>query len=309
MRVLVTGGTGFIGRALLKALTASGHAARILTRNPQVTTLPPGAAAMRWDPPGGGAAGSGEAVPEAALEGVDALVHLAGANVGDRPWTAARKRAIRDSRVLGTRALVSAAANSRPGPKILVAASAVGWYGNGGDRWLREGDGRGEGFLAETVEAWEREIFRAEAAGLRTVALRNGVVLGRGGALAKLRRPFALGLGAILGSGKQYLSWIHLEDAVGAIMRALENAEMRGVYNCCAPEPATNREFSAALARALRRPLLLRVPEWAVKLGFGEMGRETLLVSQRASADKIEAAGYRFRYPRLEAALAEILGG
>lgn len=311
MRVLVTGGTGFIGRALVARLAASGHSAIILTRNLQVTQrgrpgfvrphpLPPGAAAMPWNPP--------DPVPAAALEGVDAVLHLAGANVGAWPWTAARKREIRDSRVLGTRALVDSLRDAPARPRALVAMSGVGYYGDAGDRLLREADPPGAGFLSDVVRDWEREIFAAETLGVRTVSLRSGVVLGRGGALAKMRRPFALGLGAVVGSGRQYLSWIHLDDAVGAILHALGYEGLRGPCNLSA-EPATNRAFSAALARALGRPLLFRAPAWAVRAALGEMGKETLLASQRASSEKLLASGYRLCYPGLEACLKDILGG
>jgi uncharacterized protein (TIGR01777 family) len=240
------------------------------------------------------------------LDGADAVVHLAGENIGQWPWTAARKRRILDSRVQGTRSLVDAMGRAPAGPKVLVAASAMGWYGNGGDQVLPESAGPGKGFLAEVCASWEREIFRAEESGIRTVAVRNGLVLGRGGALGKLLPAYRLGLGPVLGSGRQWWSWIHLQDAAGIFAHALGRAGLRGPVNGCAPAPATQREFARALARAVHRPLWLRAPAFALRLALGEMA-DTLLEGQRADTGKIQAAGYAFRHPALLGALEDLL--
>ena len=272
-----------------------------LTRNPKdaQAKLPPGALAYPWSAPG--------PIPSEALAGADAVVHLAGESIGRWPWTESRKRKLRESRILGTRSLVKALAEAHPRPAALVAASAVGYYGDRGDAWMDEQAGPGLGFLAGLAADWEGEIFRAESLGVRTVALRNGVVLGPGGALAKLRLPFSLGLGTTLGSGQQFFSWIHREDAVDVVAFVLGREDVRGAVNAVAPEPVTNREFSAALARALGRPLLLRVPAPVLRMALGEFSR-TLLEGQRVSARKLASLGYSFRYPGLDAALVDIIG-
>lgn len=302
MRILVTGGTGFIGRPLVSRLLEAGHEARVLSRDPAAAEkrLPPAARAFAWRAP--------EPLPPEALAGVDAVLHCAGENVGRWPWTRERKRDIRESRVEATRRLVQSLAEAPRRPKALIAASAVGYYGDSGDNWLREGDGPGKGFLAQVVKDWEAELFKAEALGIRTVALRLGVVLGRGGALDRMLPPFKAGLGAVVGSGMQYLSWVHIADAVEAFVFALGKETARGPLNLGAPEPATHRDFSRSLARALRRPLLLRAPGWAVQLALGEMGRETLLKGQRVSSEKLASLGYAFRFPALDLALGDILG-
>jgi uncharacterized protein (TIGR01777 family) len=201
--------------------------------------------------------------------------------------------------------LAALPADSRP--KVLVSASAVGYYGEGGDAWLSETSPPGNGFLAHLVRDWEAETFPAEALGIRTVALRLGVVLGDGGALAKMLPFFKLGLGAVLGGGRQWLSWVHRTDAAEIFIQALHDEAWRGAVNAVAPQPVTNRDFSRALVRALRRPLLLSAPAFALEAVLGEMARETLLKSQRASADRLVAHQYPFRFPSLEEALRDIL--
>ena len=312
MIVLVTGATGFIGRALSARLAAEGHSLRILTRNTQDTSLaglPAGIAAFPWP--------SGAPVPDAAVAGTDAVVHLAGESIGAWPWTAARKRRILDSRVQGTRALVEAMDRVRAsgsvsgggagGPSVFVAASAVGYYGDGGDEVLAETRGPGKGFLAEVCVAWEREIFRARDFGIRTVAIRNGLVLGRGGALEKLLPVYRLGGGAVLGSGRQWWSWTHVLDTAGIFAHALGNAALEGPVNGCAPGPVPQRDFARALAKAVHRPLLLKAPAFALRLGLGEMAC-TLLEGQKTDVSKL-AKGYDYRYRTLDAALQDIAAG
>lgn len=304
MIVLLTGATGFIGRLLAARLaalpTTPAHRLRILTRNLHVPPgiLPASAAIFPWS-------GAGP-VPEAALDGVDSVCHLAGENIGAWPWTAERKRRILDSRVLGTRALVESLGKLRKPPSVFVAASALGYYGDAGAALRRETDGPGTGFLAQVVRAWEAEIFKADRLGMRTVAIRSGLVLGRAGALAKMAPVFRLGLGSVLGTGRQYWSWIHVEDTVGIFMHALEQAGLSGAVNGCAPSPTTQGDFSRTLAQAVHRPLLFKAPGFALRLALGEMA-DTLLQSQNADAEKILASGYRFRFPALPDALADIL--
>jgi uncharacterized protein (TIGR01777 family) len=326
MIILLTGATGFIGRPLVSRLAAEGHRLRILTRNLQATqcivqgygtSVTPHA----WPREG--------AVPEEAIAGADAVIHLAGESIGSWPWSGGRKRRILESRVKGTRALVEAMAatvKKGSGPRVFISASAVGYYGDSGDAIMKEtdvpvsGSGSGSGFLAEVSRAWEAEIFKAEASGIRTVAIRNGLVLGHqggfghqggaghrfGGALAKMLPAFRCGLGAVMGSGDQYWSWIHIEDTVGIFLHALVEERMRGPVNGAAPEPVTQREFSRILAGALHRPLLFRAPAFALRLVLGEMA-DTLLGGQRADAGKLASLGYRFRYPGLPAAFADLL--
>jgi uncharacterized protein (TIGR01777 family) len=305
MIVLITGATGFIGKALTARLASEGHSLRILTRNPNATQAAAigavsGVQAFTWP--------SGGPVPEAAMDGVDAVAHLAGENIGQWPWTAARKARILESRVQGTRELVAAMGRAARKPSVFVAASAVGYYGDGGERLLDETAGPGTGFLSETCVAWEREIFRAEEMGIRTVAVRNGLVLGRGGALEKLLPVFRLGAGAKLGSGRQWWSWIHVQDTAGILAHALATPGLRGAVNGTAPDPVRQGEFALALAAAVRRPLLFKAPAFALRLVLGEMAA-TLLEGQRTDGKKLAASGYTFRYPRIGLALGNITAG
>lgn len=304
MIVLLTGATGFIGKAVARRLAAEGHALRALTRNPQVNQapssrgpLPPGCLAFAWR--------EGGPVPPEALDGADAVIHLAGESLAAGRWTAARKGRIRSSRIDGTRALVEAMGRMAAKPRIFASASAVGYYGNSGDRPVDENTPAGEGFLAGICRAWEAEAFRAEALGVRTVALRLGLVLGKGGALAKLAPVYRLGAGAALGSGRQWWSWIHVEDAAGLFAHALANETLRGPVNAVAGA-APQRDFARALGRVVHRPVLFRVPAFALRLALGEMA-STLLEGQRATAAKALASGYPFRYPGLDAALRAAL--
>jgi len=297
LRVAVTGSTGLIGSALVPTLRAEGHRVVRLVRS----RVEAGSGDVLWDP-------AKEEVDAAGLEGLDAVVHLAGENVG-KPWSAAQKVRIRESREKGTRTLARALARLKQPPKVLVSASATGYYGDRGDEVLDESAGNGTGFLAEVCRVWEAEAQPARDAGIRVVHPRIAVVLSReGGALEKMLLPFRLGVGGKVGSGKQWMSWVELDDVVEAIRFALRREEVEGPVNLTAPNPVTNEEFTRTLGRVLGRPTLLPVPGFALKLALGEMAEETVLASQRAVPDRLTKAGFRFRYPEIEGALRAVLG-
>lgn len=299
MKVLVTGGSGFIGRALCGALAARGDAIVAPLRRPgSAGQLPAGVERIQWD--------ASAAPPPRAFDGVDAIVHLAGESVAQR-WTAAHKRRIRDSRVDGTRRLVDALAALEPRPGVLVAASAIGVYGDRGDEIVTEESAPGRDFLAEVCVAWEGAARRAEALGLRVALLRIGVVLGPGGgALARMLPPFKLGLGGPVGSGRQWMSWVHRDDVVGLVLHTLDQPAATGALNATAPKPVRNREFTRALGTVLRRPTLLPLPAFALRFAFGEMAA-LLLGGQRVLPARTQASGYAFRFPALDPALRQIL--
>jgi uncharacterized protein (TIGR01777 family) len=299
MKILITGSTGLIGRALVDELKHAGHTLCRLMR--------PGTRAgalheadgfdVRWDPNTGELGG--------AAVGADAVVNLAGASIADGRWTTARKRVLRNSRVETTRALVNALAKMAARPRVLVSASAIGYYGNRGEEILTEESQPGSDFLSEVAKEWENEASKAEALGIRVVLPRFGVVLAKeGGALPQMARPFRLGLGGRIGSGQQWMSWISLQDAVGVTRMALENGDVRGAVNVVAPEPARNVDFTRALAEALHRPALFPAPAFALRLVLGEMADALLLSSQRVVPAKLEKLGYKFSQPDLETALA-----
>jgi uncharacterized protein len=297
MRILLTGGTGFIGRALASALVTQGHAVTVLTRDPAraARVLPPGVPAIAMP---------GELPPERAP---DAVVNLAGENLGAHRWTPARKREFVDSRVGTTRRLVAWLAGLPPAPRVLVSGSAVGYYGARGDEPLAEDAPPGDEYQSRLCRDWEAEALRAEDAGVRVCCIRIGVVLaGDGGALAAMKTPFRLGLGGRLGSGLQWMSWIHRDDLVALIGWLLEGAAHRGAYNATAPEPVTNREFARALGAALRRPALLPVPAPLVRVLVGEMAH-LLLTGQRVVPARARVEGFSFRYPALPEALRAAL--
>lgn len=297
MKVLVSGSHGLIGQALVAALNAAHHQVIRLVRGQ------PGPGAVGWDIGAGRVDGEG-------LGGLDAVVHLAGAGLGQRRWTEKEKARIRDSRVVGTRLLSSALAGLDPPPSVLVSGSAIGWYGDRGAEILDEGSPAGSGFLSEVCQVWEQATAAADAAGIRVVHLRTGIVQSPGGgALAKQLSLFRLGAGGRLGSGHQYLSWISLHDEVGAILHALAQPSLRGPLNATAPAPVTNAEHARILGRVLGRPAVLPVPAAALSLLLGtEMAREMLLSSQRVWPRVLESTGYRFRHPELEGALRDALG-
>ena len=278
MNIAISGASGFIGRQLLKSLGQAGHSVRALSRHA------PFAKSMRE---------------------ADVVVHLAGEPIAQR-WTAQAKQRIRESRVAGTRKLVEALATLSRRPEALICASAIGYYGSRGDEILTESSPPGSGFLPEVCVAWEREAQAAEALGIRVVRVRTGVVLAAsGGALARMLPPFRMGVGGRLGNGRQWMSWIHLEDLVALFQLAVES-QVRGPLNAVAPYPVTNSDFTRELARVLGRPAVFPVPEFALRLLFGEMA-EVLLASQRVAPSAAEAAGFRFRFPQLGPALAGLL--
>ncbi|MCK6527126.1 TIGR01777 family oxidoreductase [Myxococcota bacterium] len=304
MDVLVTGATGFLGRKVCAALAARGDRVRVLSRSTGAGWSVPGAAEAFATP------AHGEPFPAAGLQGGDAVVHLAGEPVAGGRWTEARKARILDSRVLGTRALVEGLRGAERPPAVLVSASAVGYYGDRGDETLTEESPPGQDFLAETCLAWEAEARAASDLGIRVVTLRIGVVLGReGGALPKMLPAYRLGLGGRLGSGRQWVPWIHADDVVGLVLLALDEPGAKGPIHAVAPGAVTQRELAASLARALGRPALAPpAPSWVLRLALGEMAG-VLLGSQRAIPARAEALGYAFRYPRLDEALVEAVGG
>jgi uncharacterized protein len=299
MRALVTGATGFVGRRLLRRLDApvvlsrdAASAERALAEY-HVTVFP-------WDP------GAGPP-PAQALDGVDAVFHLAGESVAAGRWTAAKKARLRDSRLVGTRNLVAALAAGERRPRVLISASAVGYYGDRGDEILEETAAPGSDFLSEVCVAWEQASQRAADLGIRVVNPRIGIVLGStGGALAKMLTAFKLGLGSPLGTGRQWMPWIHIDDLVELLLYAAACAAVVGPCNAVAPEPVRNRDFTRTLGRVLRRPTVLpSVPAFILRLALGEFAR-VLLGSQRAIPAAMQRHGYQFQFPELEAALCAV---
>jgi uncharacterized protein (TIGR01777 family) len=297
MKVLVTGATGLIGRALCTVLRDRGDEPVALTRTPRN----PGD--VGWDPERG-------ALDAAALDGFDAVVHLAGRSIGERKWTPEEKQALLDSRTKGTALLVSALTSLAHPPRVLVSGSAIGYYGNRGDEELTEAAGPGDGFLADLCVQWEAATTPSETAGIRTVRIRTGIVLARdGGALARMLLPFKLGLGGRVGSGRQWMSWIALDDEVGAILHALDHDDVAGACNLVAPNPAPNAEFTATLGRVLHRPTVLPTPLIPLKLRYGgELVEQLLLYSQRVRPGRLLDSGYSFRHPSLDDALRAVTG-
>jgi len=294
VNVAVTGAGGLIGSALISSLEAGGH--RVI---PLVRRAPrPGEDALRWDPASGAITPPGSAVG-------DAIVHLAGESIMGVRWTSAKKRRIRESRTTATRLLVQTLTRLAKPPAVFVCASGIGYYGSRGDEMLTEESRPGTGFLAELGRDWEAATATAITQGIRVVNLRLGVALS---ALAKMLTPFRLGMGGVIGNGAQWMSWIALDDVVGAIRHALATDALRGPVNAVAPAPVTNAEFIRTLGRVLERPTLVPLPAFAARLALGEMADELLLTSQRVVPARLQASGYRFRYPTLEGALRGVLG-
>ena len=303
MRVAVTGATGTIGSAVVRELVARGDEVVALTRDPASARerLGDRVEAVQWRDPASGPA------PAEALSGCDAVVHLLGEPV-DQRWSDEAKRRIRDSRVNGTRYLVAGIREADPRPRVLVSQSASGWYGPRGDEPVDETEPAAAGFLAEVVQAWEGEARAAVELGVRVALMRTGVVLSEsGGALGKMITPFKLGVGGPVAGGRQYVPWVHVDDVVGAIVCAIEEDRVRGPVNVTAPEPVTNRDFSRALGRVLRRPALLPVPGFALKLMYGEMS-SIVTTGARVVPARLAEIGYRFRRPGLEDALRAATG-
>lgn len=296
MRIVIAGASGLIGSALTQALRGAGHEVRRLVRRAAVSAPDE----ILWSP----AAGE---VDVAALRGTDAVINLAGENVGHR-WTPRRRERIVRSRVDSTRTLVAALSQLSPKPAVFLSASAAGFYGDHGDETLTEASPIGHGFLPEVCLAWETHAEGASRQGVRTVLLRFGIVLSRdGGALARMLPLFRLGLGGRLGSGRQWMSWVSLDDVVGIVEHALRDARYAGPMNVVAPSAVTNADFTATLARVLRRPALLPAPAWGLRLVFGDMAEEALLASQRVLPRRLSEAGYAFRHPTLESALRAVV--
>ncbi len=296
MKILMSGASGLIGAALNAFLTTGGHTVTSLVRRPPR----PGAREIVWDPRHG--------TPDlASLEGFDAVIHLAGENLVGR-WTPEKRARIRDSRVVGTTTLCEALARLSAPPKVLVSASAVGYYGHRGDEVLTEESPAGRGFLAEVCQAWE-DATAAVHSRMRVVQTRTGIVLSpTGGALGQMLTPFRLGLGGVIGSGEQYMSWVTLDDVLGAIHHALITENVRGPMNVTAPGPVTNREFTTTLGRVLKRPTVMPLPASMLRLALGDMADELLLSSTRVQPRQLEHTHYPFRQPELDGALRHVLG-
>lgn len=294
MRIAITGSSGLIGGATAASLLGDGHQVVRLVRRPVQS---PGE--VRWDPQ---AAAGG--LDPAALSGLDAVIHLAGAPIAGGRWTGARKAELRASRIQSTMTLVAAMTSAAAPPSVLLCGSAIGWYGDTGERPVDESAPAGSGFLARLVRDWEAAAQAARPAGIRVASLRSGIVLSRsGGTLARLALPFRFGLGARFGPGSQFVSWITLSDEVRAIRFVLDHGDLQGPVNLTAPAPVTNAAFTAALARTLGRPAVLRVPAPVLRAGLGELSGE-LLSSARVLPRKLQAAGFEYRHADIDAALA-----
>ena len=302
MKILITGSTGLVGTAITQDLQLGGHTVCRLVR-PGTTTQaasPSHGFDVNWNPATGELGG-------AAVD-ADAVVNLAGASIAEGRWTPQRKALLRSSRVDTTRALVQALAKMSARPRVLVSASATGIYGNRGDETLTEASQSGNDFLSELAKEWESEAIKAEALGIRVVRARFGVILSKhGGALPQMMRPFQFGVGGKIGTGKQWLSWITLDDTVGILRLALENANITGPLNVVSPRPVTNAAFTKILAAALHRPALFPAPAFALRLILGEMADSLLLSSQRVQPVQLQKLSYQFHHPDLVAALAAIL--
>lgn len=298
MKILMTGSTGLIGTALISMLEGEGHRVSPLVRSKPRA----GTSEIEWHP------NQNSVADKNALEGHDAAIHLAGESVAEGRWTPKKKQRIRESRVKGTSLLAATLGQLERPPQMLASASAIGFYGDRVDELLDEASAHGNGFLADVCREWEAATAPAEEAGIRVAHMRFGIVLGtEGGALAKLLTPFKLGAGGKLGSGKQWMSWVAIDDAIAAIYKVVNADDMRGAVNIVAPNPVTNADFTETLGRVLERPTFFSVPAFAARLAFGEMADEALLASQRVLPAKLQQHGFEFQYPQLDAGLRHLL--
>ncbi len=296
MRIVVAGASGLVGSALVPKLKAEGAEVTRLVRSA------PASGEIEWHPARG-------SIDAPALEGFDAVINLAGDGIANGRWMEEKKRRILDSRVNGTRLLSETMAQLLRKPKTFINASAIGFYGSRGDELVDEESGPGEGFLASVCRQWESATAPAEQAGIRVVKLRLGVILTKdGGIMGSMLRPFKLGLGGKVGSGKQVISWVAMDDAVAAINFILHDESLRGPINVVAPHPVTNEEFTRTLGRVLSRPTFMAMPAFAARLAFGEMADEMMLSSTRVAAQVLNEAGFKFQYPELEGAVRAMLG-
>jgi len=297
-RVLISGASGLVGGALSRRLAGTGYTVHKLAR----AGAPLATGDVSWDP-------NSATADVQAMEGFDAVVNLNGASIAGKRWTPSRKAQLRASRVGTTRLLVDCLSMLQRKPSVLISASGAGFYGDRGDEILTEESEGGADFLALLARDWEAETRRAESAGIRTVMMRSGVIFSRhGGALEQMVRPFRMGLGGRLGSGRQWMPWIAIEDVVEIVKRIIENDSLRGPINLVAPNPGRNSDFTKTLARLLKRPAIFPAPAFVLRLLLGEMGDVLLLSSQRAIPKKLADAGYSFRFPDVEAALRHALG-
>jgi uncharacterized protein (TIGR01777 family) len=294
MKVIVTGSTGMVGTDLCAQLQADGHEVARLVRRPAAVDNE-----IQWNPADG-------TIEADKLEGCDAIIHLAGENIAGRRWSDAFKSKIRDSRVKGTRLLAEAVAGLNSPPSVVVCASAIGYYGDRGEEVMLEDSLPGDDFLANICQEWERAADPLRSRGIRTVHLRIGVILSsKGGALAKMLFPFKMGVGGVIGDGRQYMSWVSLDDAIGALMHCMNRTDLQGPVNGTSPNPATNREFTKTFGKVLNRPTILPMPAFVAKLAFGEMGQALMLASTRVVPKKLQDTGYQFRYSNLEDAIQQ----
>jgi len=296
MKILIGGSHGLVGTALIKSLEAEGHEIFRLVRH-----APTSKTEVEWSP-------DRYSIALARIEGFDAVVNLAGESIAEGRWTDEKKRRIRESRVKGTKLLGDALANLTVPPKTFVCASAIGYYGNRGDELLTETSAPGDDFLAKVCADWEEATALATEKGIRVMNARFGVILDtNGGALKKMLPPFRMGVGGRIGSGKQWMSWIALDDVIGGIKFALANESVKGPVNFVSPNPVTNAEFTKTLGKVLSRPTIFPIPAFAIKLMFGEMGEALLLGGQRVAPARLAGGGFEFSYPQLEAALGHML--